>query len=142
MSQTDRPILALHLLGGWAQEFHLAHGNEMHLRVSRHEVIGLAQMLHDEFQAELILMLANDRRAARGVFEVVYLFANRRANRLKVLVHDGIGVWLAARRLNIGKFTWSNDAASTLALSGAQFDALVLGLPWQLVGEAGIIRVI
>ena len=41
-----------------------------------------------------------------------YLFANRRANRMKVLVHDGIGVWLAARRLNIGKFTWSNDAAS------------------------------
>jgi transposase len=36
-----------------------------------------------------------------------YLFANRRANRMKVLVHDGIGVWLAARRLNIGKFTWS-----------------------------------
>ena len=62
--------------------------------------------------------------------------------RMKVLVHDGIGVWLAARRLNIGKFTWSNDAASTLALSRAQFDALVLGLPWQLVGDAGIIRVI
>ncbi|MDL9998324.1 IS66 family insertion sequence element accessory protein TnpB [Variovorax sp. J22P240] len=33
-----------------------------------------------------------------------YLFANRRANRMKVLVHDGIGVWLAARRLNAGKF--------------------------------------
>ena len=33
-----------------------------------------------------------------------YLFANRRANRMKVLVHDGIGVWLAARRLNSGKF--------------------------------------
>ena len=29
-----------------------------------------------------------------------YLFANRRATRMKVLVHDGIGVWLAARRLN------------------------------------------
>ena len=71
-----------------------------------------------------------------------YVFANKRSTRLKVLVHDGIGVWLAARRLNIGKFTWSNDAASTLPLSRAQFDALVLGLPWQLVGEAGIIRVI
>lgn len=34
-----------------------------------------------------------------------YLFANRRANRMKVLVHDGIGVWLAARRLNQGNFT-------------------------------------
>jgi hypothetical protein len=35
-----------------------------------------------------------------------YLFANRRATRMKVLVHDGIGVWLAARRLNQGKFHW------------------------------------
>jgi len=24
-----------------------------------------------------------------------YLFANRRANRMKVLVHDGVGIWLA-----------------------------------------------
>ncbi len=71
-----------------------------------------------------------------------YLFANRRANRMKVLVHDGIGVWLVARRLKVGKLTWSNGAASTLTLSGAQFDALVLGLPWQRVGEAGIVRVI
>jgi transposase len=29
-----------------------------------------------------------------------YLFANQRANRMKVLVHDGVGIWLAARRLN------------------------------------------
>lgn len=28
-----------------------------------------------------------------------YLFANKRANRIKLLVHDGIGIWLAARRL-------------------------------------------
>ena len=33
-----------------------------------------------------------------------YLFANRRGNRLKVLVHDGYGVWLANRRLNQGQF--------------------------------------
>ncbi len=71
-----------------------------------------------------------------------YLFANRRANRMKVLVHDGIGVWLAARRLNAGKFVWPADTASTLELSRPQLDALVLGLPWQRIGEAGIIRVI
>ncbi|WP_375378928.1 IS66 family insertion sequence element accessory protein TnpB [Pseudomonas sp. CBS] len=29
-----------------------------------------------------------------------YLFANHLATRTKVLVHDGVGVWLAARRLN------------------------------------------
>jgi transposase len=71
-----------------------------------------------------------------------YLFTNKRANRLKVLVHDGIGVWLAARRLNAGKFVWPRDAATTLSVTRSQFDALVLGLPWQRVGEAGIIRVL
>lgn len=71
-----------------------------------------------------------------------YLFANRRANRMKVLVHDGIGVWLAARRLNAGKFVWPAGGTSTMSLSRPQLDALVLGLPWQRLGEAGIIRVI
>ena len=33
-----------------------------------------------------------------------YLFANARANRIKLLVHDGFGVWCAARRLNAGCF--------------------------------------
>ncbi|WP_259372759.1 IS66 family insertion sequence element accessory protein TnpB [Piscinibacter koreensis] len=79
-------------------------------------------------------------RAARP--HHAYLFANRRANRMKVLVHDGIGVWLAARRLNSGKFVWPNDLGGTLTLSRAQFDALVLGLPWQRVGEAGVITVL
>jgi hypothetical protein len=71
-----------------------------------------------------------------------YLFANRRANRMKVLVHDGIGVWLAARRLNAGKFVWPRDGAATAPLTRPQFDALVLGLPWQRIGQAGVIRVL
>jgi transposase len=71
-----------------------------------------------------------------------YLFANRRANRMKVLVHDGIGVWLAARRLNSGKFVWPRDAASTASLTRAQFDALVLGLPWQRLADGGVITVV
>lgn len=71
-----------------------------------------------------------------------YLFANRRANRMKVLVHDGIGVWLAARRLNAGRFDWPRDITGNLSLSRAQFDALVLGLPWQRVGEAGVITLL
>ena len=71
-----------------------------------------------------------------------YLFANRRANRMKVLVHDGIGVWLAARRLNQGKFVWPKDASTTLSLTHPQLDALVLGLPWQRIGEAGVIRLL
>lgn len=61
-----------------------------------------------------------------------YLFANARGTRIKLLVHDGFGIWCASRRLNQGHFQWpSADCASPVALSRQQFDALVLGLPWQ-----------
>jgi transposase len=63
-----------------------------------------------------------------------YLFANARATRIKLLVHDGFGVWCAARRLNAGRFEWPRqlaDQVGPVSLTQAQFDALVLGLPWQ-----------
>jgi transposase len=58
--------------------------------------------------------------------------------------YHGIGVWLAARRLNSGKFTWPRDVTGTLTLTHAhaQLDALVLGLPWQRIGEAGVITLL
>lgn len=72
-----------------------------------------------------------------------YLFANRRANRMKVLVHDGIGIWLAARRLNEGKFVWPAPGINRQhQLSTEQLHALVLGLPWQRLGNEGIITVV
>ena len=63
-----------------------------------------------------------------------YLFANARASRVKLLVHDGFGVWCAARRLNIGGFEWPGRGAAaegSLAITRDQFDALIVGLPWQ-----------
>jgi transposase len=71
-----------------------------------------------------------------------YCFANRRASRIKVLVHDGIGLWWAARRLNASRFIWPVDAPATLSLSREQLDALVLGLPWQRIGAGGVITVL
>jgi len=60
-----------------------------------------------------------------------YVFANRRADRLKVLVYDGVGMWLCTRRLQAGGFAWPVDAAGSMTLTSAQFDWLVAGLPWQ-----------
>lgn len=68
-----------------------------------------------------------------------YLFANRRANRLKVLVHDGMGVWLAARRLHQGGFTWPRPDSANQRLSEEQLQALVIGLPWHRLGPGGVI---
>lgn len=72
-----------------------------------------------------------------------YLFANTRANRMKVLVHDGFGVWLAARRLNQGKFVWGDAQLNCRQpLRAEQLQALTVGLPWQCLGEAGVITVL
>ncbi len=60
-----------------------------------------------------------------------YVFANRRADRLKVLVYDGVGMWLCTRRLQAGGFAWPGDDAGSMTLTAAQFDWLVAGLPWQ-----------
>ncbi|MFC0668343.1 IS66 family insertion sequence element accessory protein TnpB, partial [Azotobacter chroococcum] len=72
-----------------------------------------------------------------------YLFANKRANRMKVLVHDGFGVWLASRRLNRGRFVWPGSwQGAQLELSAEQLQALVVGLPWQRVGSGAEIRLL
>jgi len=72
-----------------------------------------------------------------------YLFANRRTNRMKVLAHDGFGIWLCARRLHQGSFAWPTRApGSQLALTRAQFDALVVGLPWQRLIEHQVIALV
>lgn len=72
-----------------------------------------------------------------------YVFTNRRANRLKVLVHDGIGIWLCARRLHQGRFSWAGPASGTrMAIDAEQLQALLIGLPWQRLGEHATIRML
>ena len=69
-----------------------------------------------------------------------YLFANARASRIKLLVHDGFGVWCAARRLNAGRFVWPCEVPEgPMTLTQAQFDALVVGLPWQRLEHMRVI---
>ncbi|WP_157380582.1 IS66 family insertion sequence element accessory protein TnpB [Burkholderia ubonensis] len=72
-----------------------------------------------------------------------YLFANRHSTRLKVLVYDGFGIWLAARRLNKGRFIWTNgEHAIATALNPEQLRALVTGLPWQTLTHDHAITVV
>ena len=71
-----------------------------------------------------------------------YLFANTRATRVKMIVHDGFGVWCAARRLNVGRFVWPRgvpEGSAPMTLTQPQFDALVLGLPWQRLEQMSTI---
>ena len=72
-----------------------------------------------------------------------YLFINKRANRMKVLVCDGFGLWLCARRLYEGSFiraAMRHDRGT--ALTHEQLQALVVGLPWERLDERTTIRVL
>jgi len=99
--------------------------------------------------AELIDMRARAERLMARVARVFgavqahhgYLFANARGTRVKLLVHDGFGVWCAARRLNAGRFVRPDaiHATPSLSLTPVQFDALVLGLPWGRLAELSVI---
>lgn len=72
-----------------------------------------------------------------------YVFINKRANRMKVLVHDGFGLWLAARRLHQGRFVppkiWQD---TRIELCHEQLSALVIGLPWHRLGADKAITIL
>lgn len=72
-----------------------------------------------------------------------YLFANKSGTRMKVLVYDGFGIWLAARRLNRGRFIWTDGTtAVTVPLNAQQLAALVTGLPWKTLADDHAIAVV
>ena len=73
---------------------------------------------------------------------VAYAFANARASRMKVLLHDGFGLWLCARRLHQGSLVWPRGDAPIASLNAQQWSALTVGLPWHRLGRAGEANVI
>jgi transposase len=60
-----------------------------------------------------------------------YVFANKGATRLKILVYDGAGLWLCTRRLQSGRFVWPQQDSGIMRLSSEQIAWLVAGAPWQ-----------
>ena len=60
-----------------------------------------------------------------------YAFRNQRSNRLKVLLWDRSGVWLAQRRLHPGRFVWPQVGDAVFTLDAAQWHWLVSGVDWQ-----------
>ena len=59
------------------------------------------------------------------------LFCNRECNRLKVFYWDGSGLWVCAKRLEKGRFTWPMTKEGTVTLTLAQLSMLLEGLEWR-----------
>jgi transposase len=61
----------------------------------------------------------------------VFVFRPKRADRVKILVYDGTGLCLYAKRLEAGRFSWPSPADGVVRLSAAQLATLLEGLPWH-----------
>lgn len=72
--------------------------------------------------------LVRDRLGCEPLSGHVFLFCNGRRNRLKLMVFDGSGLWVCAKRLEKGRFGWpqSGDAQGKVVLSHEEL-ALLLG---------------
>lgn len=60
-----------------------------------------------------------------------YAFRNKRSNRIKLLLWDGAGVWLGARRLHRGRFIWPHASDVICTVNQAQWNWLITGVDWQ-----------
>lgn len=101
----------------------------------RRGIDGLARMAKQE--------LASDPFSG-----AVFVFRNRRATAVKILVYDGQGFWLCHKRLSTGRFRfWPtvDDRAPKrvleahqlqVLLSAGDFEATRAAEPWRRVGAA------
>jgi len=62
----------------------------------------------------------------------LFVFTNRRRNRVKILFWDGSGLWVCAKRLEKGRFTWPRIESDVAHLRGEELVVMLAGLE---VGE-------
>ena len=74
--------------------------------------------------------LARDRLMCDPLSGHVFLFCNAQRNRLKLLVWDGSGLWVCAKRLEKGRFHWPEvvDGQPRIVLSHEELALLVGGI--------------
>jgi len=73
--------------------------------------------------------LVRDRLMCEPISGHLFLFCNARRNRLKILCWDSTGLWVCAKRLERGRFSWptlSSEYETKVLLSHEEL-ALLLG---------------
>jgi transposase len=70
-----------------------------------------------------------------------FVFRNRRATAIKILLYDGQGFWLCQKRLSQGRFThWPSGDSASRTLEAHQLQVLLAGGDAEATGSAPIWR--
>ncbi|MEM5461066.1 IS66 family insertion sequence element accessory protein TnpB [Paraburkholderia phytofirmans] len=57
----------------------------------------------------------------------LYIFGNRRRDRIKILGWDGSGIWLLTKRLETSRFIWPHNKAEIVTMTTNVLHALLDG---------------
>lgn len=68
----------------------------------------------------------------------IFVFRAKRADRVKLIMWDGTGLCLFAKRLEQGRFRWPRIEDGTMRLTPSQLAALIEGLDWTRVREVEV----
>lgn len=74
--------------------------------------------------------LVRHRLAGNPLDGHLYLFCNRRRNRVKILCFDGSGLWICTKRLEKGRFSWPalEETAAKVTLKTEEMSMLLAGI--------------
>jgi transposase len=94
---------------------------------------GLKVYLHRDpvdFRAGIngLSILVEQAMALNPMAQALYVFGNRRRDRIKILAWDRAGFWLLTKRLDADYFVWPKDGADVFELSVDQLHWLLDGI--------------
>lgn len=61
----------------------------------------------------------------------IFIFRGKRADLVKILMWDGTGLCLFAKRLEHGRFVWATTREGEVVLTPAQLSMLLEGIDWR-----------
>jgi transposase len=70
--------------------------------------------------------LVTERLREEPLAGALFVFTNRRRNRLKILFRDATGLWVCTKRLEEGTFSWPSSSAAGEAKLALTPEALAL----------------